>query len=97
MNVLTILEQIKETKLKLSQGSVKILQKGFFGSLLSSLGKKALRNLAIPFARDNYNSNAINNFEREITEKSGVRAGKESTDISEILLKSSNCQKIRLH
>ena len=88
MNVLTILEQIKETKLKLSQGSVKILQKGFFGSLLSSLGKKALRNLAIPFARNNYNSNAINNFEREITEKSGVRARKQSTNIWAILLKS---------
>ena len=74
-------------KLSKTQMSRQNQSSGFFGSWLSNLGKKALRNLAVPFARDNYNSNAINKFEREITEKSGVSAGKESTNIWAILLK----------
>ena len=56
---------------------------GSFGSWLGDLGKKALTDLAIPLARDNLpelvrslTSNAINKFERKISGKRAVRAGK---------------------
>ena len=54
-----------------------------FGSLLANLGKKALKNLAIPLGRDNLpglvcnlTSNAINKFGRRICGKGAMRAGK---------------------
>ena len=54
-----------------------------FGSWLGNLGKKALTNISIPFARDNLprlvsnsTSNVINKFERKISGKGAVRAGK---------------------
>ena len=54
-----------------------------FGSWLGNLGKKALTNISIPLARDNLprlvsnlTSNVINEFERKISGKGAVRAGK---------------------
>ena len=54
-----------------------------FDCWLRNLGKKALTNFAIPLKRvnlprlvDNLNSNAINKFERKISRKEFVRAGK---------------------
>ena len=54
-----------------------------FGSWLGNLGKKALKNISIPLARDNLprlvsnlTSNVINKFERKISGKGAVRAGK---------------------
>ena len=51
--------------------------------MVTNLGKKALKNIAIPLARDNLpglvinlNSNPINKFERKISGKGAVRAGK---------------------
>ena len=70
---------------KLSKAQVsKIIQSGgSFGSRLGSLGKKALTNIAIPLARDNLpglisnlTSNVIIKFERKISGKGAVRAGK---------------------
>ena len=56
---------------------------GSFGSWLGTLGKKALRNIATPLARDslsglvsNLTSNATNKFERKISGKGAVKAGK---------------------
>ena len=69
--------------IKLSQAQMfKITQSGgYFGSGLGNIGKKALIYVAIPFARDilpglvnNIASNAINEFERKISEKGTVRA-----------------------
>ena len=62
----------------------KIIQLGgSFGSWLGNLGKKALKNIAIPLARDNslgivsnLTSNAINKFGRKTSGKGDVRAGK---------------------
>ena len=62
----------------------KIIQSGgYFVSWLGNLGKKALTNIAIPLARDNLpglvsnlTSNVINKFERKISGKGAVRAGK---------------------
>ena len=62
---------------------LKIIQSGgSFHSLLGNLGKNALRNIAIPLARDNLpglvgnlTSSVINKFERKISGKGGVRAG----------------------
>ena len=62
----------------------KIIQSGgSFGSWLANLGKKALTNIAIPLAWDNLpglvsnlTSNTINKFQRYISGKGGVRAGK---------------------
>ena len=62
----------------------KIIQSGgSFISWLGNLGKKTLTNLAISLARDNLPglvsnlaSNAINKFERKISGKAAVRAGK---------------------
>ena len=73
------------TGIKLSKAQIsKILQSGgSFGSWLANLGKKALLNVAISLARDNLPglvrnlaSNAINNFERKISRKGALRAGK---------------------
>ena len=53
---------------------------------LGNLGKKALTNIALPLATDNLlglvinlTSNAINKFERKISGKGAVRAGKRFT------------------
>ena len=73
------------TNIKLSKAQItKIIQSGgSFGSWLGHLGKKPLPNIAIPLARDNLpglvsnlTSNAINKFERKISGKGAVRAGK---------------------
>ena len=71
--------------LKLSKAEIsKIIQSGgAFGSCLGNLGKKALTNLAISLARgnlpglvSNLASNAINKFERKISEIGALGAGK---------------------
>ena len=56
---------------------------GSFRSWLSNLGNEALTNVAIPFVRDNLpglvsnlTSSAINKFDRKISGKGAVRAGK---------------------
>ena len=73
------------TDIKLSKTQIsKIIQSGgSFASLLGDWGKKALTNIAIPLATDNLpelvcnlTSNAITKFERKITGKGVVRAGK---------------------
>ena len=73
------------TDIKLSKAQIsKIIQSGgYFGSWLGNLGKKALANIAIPLARDNLpgvvsnlTSNSINKFERKISGRGAVRAGK---------------------
>ena len=73
------------TDIKLSKAQIsKIIQPdGSFCSWLGNLGKKALTNIAIPLARDNLpglvsslTSTAINKFERRISGKGAVRAGK---------------------
>ena len=74
------------TVIRLSKAQIsKIIQLGpSFGSWFSNLGKKALTKIAIPLARDNLpelvsnlTSNAINKFERKVSGKGAVRAGKE--------------------
>ena len=71
--------------IKLSKTQIsKIIQSGGpFGSWLGNLGQKSLRNIAIYLVRDkipglvrNLTSNAINKFERNISKKGAVRAGK---------------------
>ena len=73
------------TDIKLSKAQIsKIIQSGgSFGSWLGNLGKKVIRDLAIPLARDNLPglvsnlaTNAINKFKRKISEKGAVRAAK---------------------
>ena len=73
------------TDVKLSKTQIsKIIQSGrSFGSLLGSIGKKALTNVVIPLARQNLpglvsnlGSNAINKFERKISGKRVARAEK---------------------
>ena len=68
------------TNIKLRKAQIqKIIQPGgSFGSRLGNLGKKALKNIAIPLARlvSNLTSNAINKFERKISGKRAVRAEK---------------------
>ena len=56
---------------------------GFLRNMLGNLGKKVITDLAIPLARDNLPglvinlaSNTINQFERKISGKGAVRAGK---------------------
>ena len=86
--------------IKLSKVRIfKIIQSGrSFGSWLANLGKKALTNVAIPLARDNLpalvsnlTSNAINRFDRKISGKGAVTAGKGFTlfilneDMSDII------------
>ena len=72
-----------DTKLSKAQISKAIQLCGSFGSWLGNSGKKALANIGIPLARDNLpglvsnlTSNAINKFERKISGKGAVRAGK---------------------
>ena len=72
-----------DTKLSKAQISKIIQSGGSFGSWLVNSGKKALANIAIPSAGDNLPglvsnsiSNAINKFERKMSGKGGVRAGK---------------------
>ena len=76
------------TDAKLSKAQIsKIIQSGGpFGSRLANLGKKPLTNVAISSVRDNLpglvsnlTSNVINKFERKISGKGAVRAGKRST------------------
>ena len=73
------------TDIKLIKTQIsKIIQSGgSFGSWLGNLGNKAQANIVIPLARDNLpglvsnlTSNAINKFERKISGKGAVRAGK---------------------
>ena len=73
------------TDIKLSKAQIsKIVQLGGSSGLwLGNLGKKALTSIAIPLARDNLpgllsnlTSNAMNKFEREISGKGAVIAGK---------------------
>ena len=69
------------TDIKLSKAQIsKVIQSG---SWLGNLGKKSLTNIVILLARDNLlglvsnlSSNAINTFERKVSRKGGVRAGK---------------------
>ena len=75
-----------DTKISKAQISKMIQSGGSLGSWLANLGKKALTNVDIPLARDNLpglvsnlTSNAINNFERKISGKACVRAGKRFT------------------
>ena len=70
-------------KLRKAEISKIIQSSGSFGSWLGNLGKKALTNIAIPLARDNLpglvsnlTSSAINKFDRKISGKGAVRAGK---------------------
>ena len=71
---------IKHIKAQISE----IIQSGgSFGFWLGNLGSKALTNIAIPLARNNLpgllsnlTSNGINKFERKISGKVTVRAGK---------------------
>ena len=74
------------TDIKISKSQIfKIIQPcGSFGFQLANLGKKkVLTNVGIPLARDNLHglksnlaSNVINKFERKISVKGDVRAGK---------------------
>ena len=72
-----------DTKLSKTQISKIIQSCGSFGSWLGNLGKKVPTNIAIPLARDNLpglvsnlNVNALNKFERKVSGKGAVRAGK---------------------
>ena len=71
-----------DIKLGRAQISTIIQSGGSFGSWLANIWKKAITNVAIPLARDllglvrNLTSNAKNKFERKISGKQVVRAGK---------------------
>ena len=76
------------TDIKLSKAQVSKVNQlgGSFRSWLSNLGNEALTNVAIPFVRDNLpglvsnlTSSAINKFDRKISGKGAVRAGKRFT------------------
>ena len=76
------------TDMKLSKAQIsKIIQScQFSGSLLGNIGKKSLTNIAISLAGNNLlglvsnlTSSAINKFDRKISGKGAVRAGKGST------------------
>ena len=78
-------------KISKTQISKTIRSGGSFGSWLGNLGKKALTDVAIPLDRDNLprlvcnlTSNAINKFERKISGKGAVRAGKAFTSFISI-------------
>ena len=75
-----------DIKLSKAQTSKIIQSGGSFGSWLANLGKTALTIVAIPLARDNLPalvinliSIAMNKFERKISGKGTVRAGKRFT------------------
>ena len=68
---------------KIIQISEIIQSGGSFGSGWGNLANKSLTNIAIFLARDylfrlisSFASNAINKFERKVSEKRAVRAGK---------------------
>ena len=72
-----------DIKLRKAQISKIIQSGGSFNSWLGNLGKKTLINITIPLPKDNLprlvsnlTSNAINEFERKISGKGAVRAGK---------------------
>ena len=76
------------TDIKLIKAQVSIIlhSRGSFDSRLANLGMKALANIAIPLARDNLPrlvinliSTATNKFDRKISGKRTVRAGKRFT------------------
>ena len=73
------------TFIRLSKTQIsKIIQSaGYFGSWWGNLGKKVLTNVTVSSARDNLPglvshlaANAIDKFERKISDKGAVRAGK---------------------
>ena len=74
------------TETKLSKAQISKITKsggGSFGSWLGNLGKRALTNIANPLVRgnlpelvSNLTSHAIKKFERKISGKGDVRAGK---------------------
>ena len=75
-----------DLKLSKAQLSKMIQSNGFRCNMLGNLGKKRINNITIPLARDNLPglvsnlaSSAINKFERKISGKGAVRAGKEFT------------------
>ena len=72
-----------DAKLSKAHMSTIIQSGGSFGFWLANLGKKALTNVSIPLASDNLpglvrnlTSSAINTFDRKISGKWAVRAGK---------------------
>ena len=72
-----------DTKRSKTQISKIIQSVGSFGSWLGNLGKKTLKNIASPLARDNLPGlvsnltlSAINKFDRKISGKGAVRVGK---------------------
>ena len=72
-----------DIKLSKAQISKTTQSGGSFGSCLGNLGKKVQTNVAISLARDNLpglvsnlTSSAINKFDRKISGKEVVRAGK---------------------
>ena len=76
---------IVSTDIKFSKAQLsKMIQSGgFLRNMLVNLGKKVITDLAIPLARDNLlglvsniTSNELNKFERKISGKGSVRAGK---------------------
>ena len=76
------------TDIKLCEAQISKVNQlgGSFRSWLSNLGNEALTNVAIPFVRDNLpglvsnlTSSAINKFDRKISGKGAVRAGKRFT------------------
>ena len=77
---------LRDVKLSKAQISRIIQSGGSFGSWLGNLGKKALTNIAIPLAREilpglvsNLTSSRTNKFDRKISGKRAVTAGKGST------------------
>ena len=76
------------TDIKLCKAQISKINQlgGSFRSWLANLGNKALTNVAIPFVRDNLpglvsnlTSSAIYKFDRKISGKGAVRAGKRFT------------------
>ena len=79
------------TDIKLSKTQISKINQfsGCLGFCLGNLGKKLITDLAIPITRDNFPglvsniiSNKINKYERKISEKRTVRAGKEFTSFT---------------
>ena len=65
-----------DIKVSKHQMSKKTQSSRSFGSLLANLGKKPLASIAIPLARCDLASNATNKFERKISGKGTLTAGK---------------------
>ena len=77
----TVCQQIKLSKAQLSK---MIQSRGFLRNILANLGNTVIADYSFSLARDNLpglqsniNSNAINKFERKISGKGTVRAGKD--------------------